>query len=68
MERRNIDAKAGACIIENFCDVILSSEEIWNNMASYTDALLESKKFNINERIRLDLLDYCVVIGERIWT
>ena len=39
LKGRNLKAKAGTCIIENFCDVILSSEENWNNMASYFEAL-----------------------------
>ena len=37
LERRNLEVEVGACTIENFCDVILSSEENWNSMASYAE-------------------------------
>ena len=47
--------KFGACTIENLCDVILGSEEIWNSMASYTRALLKSKKFDLDERSMMDV-------------
>ena len=55
LERRNPEVKVGACIVENFCDVILSSEKNWNSMASYVKALLKSKKFDLDERIRMDI-------------
>ena len=55
MERRNFEAKVGACIILDFCDAILSSEENWNSMTSYTEGLLKSKKFNLDERSRVDV-------------
>ena len=45
----------GVCTIENFCDVIMSSEKNWNSVASYTEALLISKKFDLDERIRMDV-------------
>ena len=41
MERRNLEVKVGAHTIENICDVILSSEENWNSVAGYTEALLK---------------------------
>ena len=53
--------------IENFCNVILSSEENWNNMASYSGALLQSKKLGLDERIRTFrhlLAYYCAI---RAW-
>ena len=45
-ERRNFEAKVGACTVDNFCEVILSSKENWNSMTSYTEALLKYKKFD----------------------
>ena len=30
--RRNLEAKIGACTIENSCDVILGSNENWNSI------------------------------------
>ena len=42
-----------ACSVENFCNVILSNEENWNGLASYTEALLKSKKFHLDERSRM---------------
>ena len=44
-ERNNLEAKIDTCTIESFCDVILSSEENWTSMVSYTEALLKSKEF-----------------------
>ena len=55
LERRNLQAKVDACTIENFCDVILSSEKNWNSKASYTGAFVKSKKFDLDERIRIDV-------------
>ena len=55
MERRNLEAKVRACTIENLCDVILSSEENWNSMTSYAEVLLKSKKFDLDERITMDV-------------
>ena len=55
LERRILEAKVGSCTtVQNFCGVILSSEENWNSMTSYTEALLKSKKFDLDERSRLD--------------
>ena len=42
--------KVSARTIDNFCNVILCSEENWNSMASYIEALLESKKFDLDVR------------------
>ena len=42
LKRRNLEAKVDACIIENFCDLILSSEE---NLK--TESSLKSKKFDL---------------------
>ena len=53
MDRRNLEAKVSAYAIKNFCDVILSSEENWNNIASYAEVLLKHKKFN--ERSRMEV-------------
>ena len=50
LERTNLEAKVG----KNFCDVILDCEENWNSIASYTEALRESKKFYLDERSRMD--------------
>ena len=47
LEISNVKAKVGACTIENFCDVILSSKKNWNSMACYTEAFLKSKKFDL---------------------
>ena len=55
LERRNLEAKIGACTINNFCDLILSSEENWNSMASYSEVLLKSKKFDLEKRSRMDV-------------
>ena len=55
LETRNLEAKVGACAIENFCNVILSSEKNWNSMANYIEALLISKKFGLDERSRMDV-------------
>ena len=41
--------------IGNVCVVILSIEENWNNIASYSEALLKSKKFDLDERNRMDV-------------
>ena len=54
LERRNLEIKVGVVTIENFCNVILSSEENWNNLASYAEVLLKTKKFDLNERSRMD--------------
>ena len=54
LERINLEVKVGVCTVENFCDVILNSEENWNSIASYTEVLLKSKKFNANESSRMD--------------
>ena len=35
LERRNPEAKVSACIIENFCDVILSSRKNWDRMLKF---------------------------------
>ena len=45
LEKENLEAKVGVFTVENFCDVILNSEENCNSIASYTEALLKSKKF-----------------------
>ena len=55
LERRNLEAKVSACTVENFCDVILSSKKNWNSMANYTEVLLKSKKFDLDEGIRMDV-------------
>ena len=55
LESRNLKAKGGTCTIQNFYDVILSSEENWNSVASYTEALLKSKKFALDERSWMDV-------------
>ena len=55
LERGNLVPIVGPCITENFCNVILSSEENSNRMARYTEALLKSKKFDMDERIRMDV-------------
>ena len=55
MERRYLEAKVDACTIENFCDIILISKENWNSMASYTEALMKSKKIDLNERSTMDV-------------
>ena len=47
MERRSLEAKFGACTIENFRDVILNIEVKWNSNADYTEALVKPKKFNL---------------------
>ena len=47
LKKRNLEATVGACTIENFCDIILSSEENWNNKANYSEDLLKSKIFNL---------------------
>ena len=55
-EIRKKKDKVGDCTIRYFCDVILSSEENWNSMASYTKALLKSKNLDdLDERIRMDV-------------
>ena len=51
--KRNLKAKVGACTY--FCEVILSSEENWNRMAGYTEPLLNFKKFDLDERSRMDV-------------
>ena len=56
LERRNLEPKVGVCTVENFCDVILDSLENWNSIASYTKAILKSKKIDLNERSRMDVL------------
>ena len=53
LERSNHEVKVGACTIENFCDVILSSGDNWNSVACYTEVLLKSKKFDLDERNRM---------------
>ena len=55
MGRNNLEANVGTGTIENFCDVIRSSEKNWNSMASYTEDLLKSKKFDLVERSRMDV-------------
>ena len=55
LERRNLETNVGACTVENFCDVILSTEENWKGMASHTEALLKSKKIDLDERSRMDV-------------
>ena len=55
MEGRNLEAKVDACTIENFCNVILSSEENWNSMVSYAEGLLKSERFDLDERSRMDV-------------
>ena len=55
LERRNLDAKFGACTVDNFCDAILSSEENRIGMISYTEVWLKSKKFDLDERIIMDV-------------
>ena len=55
LETRNLEAKVGACTVEDLCKVILSSEKNWNSVASYTKALLKSKKFDLDERSRMDV-------------
>ena len=55
MERKNLKATIGACNMENFCDVILSSEANWNNITHYAEALLKSKEFELNERSRINV-------------
>ena len=45
LERRNLEAKVGIYTIENFCNV--TAKENWNSMASYIEALLKSKKFDL---------------------
>ena len=55
MERKNLEAKVGACTIENFCHVILSSEENCNSRVRYVEVLLQSKKFDLDERSRIDI-------------
>ena len=50
LERRNLGAKVGACTIENFCDIIQSSEENGNSIACYIESLLKSEKFDLNEK------------------
>ena len=41
--------------IENFCAVIPSNKDTWNSMATYTDALLKSKKFDLDEGKKIDV-------------
>ena len=41
MERRNLEAKVGACTVKNFFDMILNSEENWESMVSYAEVLLK---------------------------
>ena len=53
LEKCNLEAKVGVCAIENYCDDILNIEENLNNMTSYTEALLKSKKFDLEERSRM---------------
>ena len=48
LERRNLEGKVGICIVEKICEVILSSNEISNSEASYTEALLKSKELNLD--------------------
>ena len=55
LEKRNLEVKVGICIVEYFCDVILNSENNWNSIDSYTEAVLKSKKFDLDERIRMDV-------------
>ena len=55
LERRNLGVKVDECTIENFYDVILSIEENWNSMASYAEALLKSKNFDLDERSRMEV-------------
>ena len=54
-EEKNFEAKVGAYTIENFCDVILNSKENWNSITSFTEALLKSKKFDLDERSTMDV-------------
>ena len=53
LERRNLEAKVG--LIENFCDVILRSEENWISMVSYAEVLLKSEIFYLDKRSRMDI-------------
>ena len=53
LKRRNHEPKFDAYTIENFCDVMLSIEENWNSMTNYVEALLKSKKFDLDERINV---------------
>ena len=48
--RKNLAAEVGISTVKNFCDLILNSEENCNCIASYTEALLKSKKFDLEER------------------
>ena len=53
LERRNFKATFGVSIVECFYDVILNSEENCYSLTSYTEALLKSKKFDLDERSRM---------------
>ena len=50
LERRNLEAKIGACTIENFRYMILNSEENFNNMARYTEIMQKHTKFDLDDR------------------
>ena len=54
LKRRNFETKVGEVTIENFCDVILSSDENFNSMATYGEVLLKTKKFDLDKRSRMD--------------
>ena len=55
LEKRKLEAKVGICIVDNFCDAILYNEENWNSIASYTEALQKSKKFDLDKGRRMDI-------------
>ena len=51
----NLEAKVGACTVENFYDILLNKEENSNIEDSYTEALLKSKKLDLDKIIRMDV-------------
>ena len=50
LKKWNVKVTFCAFTIENFSDVILSIEENWNSLTSYTELLLKSMKFYLDER------------------
>ena len=47
---------------QKFHNVIPSREKNWISMASYTVALLKYRKFELNERIRLDVKTLSLIL------
>ena len=48
LERNNLEAKVGIC-------TVLNSEENWNSIANCSEALPKSKKFDLDERSRMNV-------------